>query len=579
MQVHAEILLSRTAWVNRMNHERLKTTDALITEQTVSTTALGLLGAVSFSMTFSTLSWSEENDAARLIHAPVHRIPKTPEAFNTWLGGDARRIREAARENLTFDGASYEIKYPMDGFDGTPLWIEERAERVSGDGAKAKLVLGVLRDITQSKQSEMQAVWLAHHDPVTKLWNRSRFIEALDYDLTSSSLRRQPGFAAALSLSGLENIHINIGVDAADFLMAQAAKHISAQLKLPQKAARINKTAFGLFLPGLSNEDAKAVVREIGAWIRNEAHASPYGDLYTGCDVSGLALSQGSDASGQLALLETQLKPLGKGLHFQENISQPRPRTQNSDSFQIDDIKEAVHDRRLALAYQPIIDAQTRRVNHFECLLRLVDEHGEARSAAKMILAAEELGCVHLLDQRALEIGIETLRRYPDIHLAVNVSAATVQTELAMERYLAGLRALGADAERVTIELTETAALGESIAASQFAADARALGCRFAIDDFGTGHTSFQNLMTIEADIIKIDGSMVKDLSGAPHKQTFIRMIVDLARTFGVETVAEMVNSEADAALMARMGVTYFQGYMFGMPAAIPEFGEMKRAL
>ena len=85
--------------------------------------------------------------------------------------------------------------------------------------------------------------------------------------------------------------------------------------------------------------------------------------------------------------------------------------------------------------------------------------------------------------------------------------------------------------------------------------------------------------MTIEADIIKIDGSMVKDLSSAVHKQTFVRMIVDLARTFGVETVAEMVNSEADAALMARMGVNYFQGYMFGMPAPLPEFGHMKQAL
>ena len=84
-------------------------------------------------------------------------------------------------------------------------------------------------------------------------------------------------------------------------------------------------------------------------------------------------------------------------------------------------------------------------------------------------------------------MGTEALRQYPDIHLALNVSAGTLQTELAMERYLAGLRALGPDAARVTLELTETLALNDPLDASRFSAVAKELGCRFAIDDFGVG--------------------------------------------------------------------------------------------
>ena len=560
-----------------MNHETLKTDLASSPERLASTTALELLGAVSFSVTFSTLSWSSEAEAARLIHAPAHRIPKNPEALNTWLGGDARRIREAAVAQLTFDGAVYKITYPMDGFDGARLWIEERGERISGEDARPNLILGVLRDVTQERQSDMRTAWAAHHDKVTGLWNRARFIEALEYELTASQLRSEPGFVAAMRLSGLEDIQDTVDQDAGEYLLRQIGAKIQESLQLPQKMARISSAGFAVLLPGLSRADGEAKITKIAEWIRNEPHVSPFGDLYTGCDVSGLSLSTGPDASNQLALLETQLKPLSKGVTFPvSNISaMPKPERGISE----DDIISALNEDRFTLAYQPIINAQTRQVNHFECLLRVADEVGELRSAAKMIIAAERLGYVHLLDQRAFEIGRETLRRYPEVHLGFNVSAGTLQSELAKERYLAGLRALGPDTARVTLELTETLALDDPLDASRFAAAAKALGCRFAIDDFGAGHTTFHNLMTVEADIIKIDGSMVKDLSGAVHKQTFVRMIVDLARTFGVETVAEMVNSEADAALMARMGVTYFQGYMFGMPAPVPDFGEMKRAL
>ena len=538
--------------------------------------ALGLLGAAAFSQTFSTLSWSDEKVAAKLLHAPLRRVPNTPEALNTWLGGDGRQIRDTARETLTHDGATYEITYPMDGFDGSRLWIEERAERMSGDGKRPGLILGLLRDVTEKRQADMDTARRAFHDPLTNLWNRARFTESLNYELSASELRTEPGFVAAVRLTGLENINNMIGYEAGDFLLRHVAQKIQEDFPLPRSAARISGTGFGLLLPGTSREQAEALVKDLGVWISEGPHASPFGDLYSECEISGLALSAGPDASNQLALLETQLRPRSSGIDFSATKLSAAPKLERG--IEARDILAALSEGRLALAYQPIIDAKTRELNHFECLLRVQDKDGELRSAADMIIAAEGLGYVNLLDRRALEIGSKTLKQYPDIHLAFNVSAGTLKSELAVESYLAALRALGPDTARVTLELTETLALDDPLDATRFAAAARSLGCKFAIDDFGSGHTTFQNLMSIEADIIKIDGSMVKDLSGAPHKQTFVRMMVDLARTFGVETVAEMVNSEADAALMTRMGVTYFQGYMFGMPGSLPEFSRLKRA-
>jgi len=126
--------------------------------------------------------------------------------------------------------------------------------------------------------------------------------------------------------------------------------------------------------------------------------------------------------------------------------------------------------------------------------------------------------------------------------------------------------------------IAETAALDDPATAGGFSTAVRALGCTFAIDDFGAGYTTFQNLMLIEADEIKIDGSFIRDLSVTKHKQVFVRMIVDLAQTFGVKTVAEFVTSPEDADLLTRLGVDYLQGYLFGMPNTSPDWPTAERS-
>jgi len=235
-----------------------------------------------------------------------------------------------------------------------------------------------------------------------------------------------------------------------------------------------------------------------------------------------------------------------------------------------DDILDALNQRRIRLAYQPIIDAKTRQLHHYECLLRLRREDGEIVSAGRFIMAAERLGLVHLLDRRALEIAGQALLENPEIHLALNVSGGTVTDVRAASDYLKAMSALRRSAQRITIELTETVAVDDPAKASDFSNEARAMGCGFAIDDFGSGYTTFRNLMAIEADMIKIDGTLIEGIATDSNKQTFVRMMVDLAQTFSVKTVAEMVDSAADAEVLRRLNVDYLQGFMFGVPSAAP---------
>jgi EAL domain-containing protein (putative c-di-GMP-specific phosphodiesterase class I) len=224
----------------------------------------------------------------------------------------------------------------------------------------------------------------------------------------------------------------------------------------------------------------------------------------------------------------------------------------------------------LVLAYQPIIHATDRSVFKYECLLRMRRPDGTIVSAGYFVPAAEQLGIVSLIDRRALEIAVDTLQKNPDVHLGVNVSGTAAGNPAWLNTFVDYVRAHGAVAPRLNIELTETAALDHFEENAQFVSQLRDLGCTVAIDDFGAGYTSFRNLQMLHIDMVKIDGAYVKGLTGSPENQVFVRTLVGLAKSFNLKVVAEWVESEEDARLLEAMGVDYFQGFFFGEPEVDP---------
>ncbi len=533
-------------------------------------TALSLLSAAGFTVDLSgeALNWLDDDLIANLLSSPLKRIPRNQQAFDTLISAQDRVRRAGLIAGLHYDDAAYDLQYQVQTFAGHVIWVQERGRRMSGEGTSPAIITGVLTDITTLKRAEMASNFAASHDPLTRLWNRERFCEALTYEGSAASLREEPGFLACIQISGLENINAAYGTQRGDEVLRRIAEYLKSSAQAPRQAARITGASFGLLCPGLKEPEARQYLKNMCDWISGQNFTET---LNISLSVAMQALNAvNADSSKQLGVIMSQLAASDSFFAPAKNRPSIIERSQNITA---DDILAALQDQRFSLAYQPIIEAKTRRPHHYECLLRLSGEDGTQETAGPMIMAAETLGYIHLLDRRALNIGAEILKAQPDLHLAFNVSAGTIRNRFAAESYIAALREMGADAQRVTIELTETLALKDPDEAGKFAQKARELGCRFAIDDFGSGHTTFQNLMTIEADMIKIDGSMIKNLSDMPLKETFVRIMVDFANTFGVEIVAEMINSEADADRLQTLGVDYFQGYMFGKPAPEPDLG------
>jgi EAL domain-containing protein (putative c-di-GMP-specific phosphodiesterase class I) len=232
-----------------------------------------------------------------------------------------------------------------------------------------------------------------------------------------------------------------------------------------------------------------------------------------------------------------------------------------------DEIVAALNDRRIGLALEPVVHAQTRLVGFQECLMRVLRSDGSLVPAGEMVPVAERLGLVRMLDHRMLELVVGELAANPDLHASVNVSAAaTLEGDWAVN--LGALVHANANAaERLIVEITEAAAIEDFDQVRGFIARVKDLGCRVAMDDFGAGHTSFRNLRNLGLDIVKIDGAFVQNVTSSDEDRAFVRMLIDLSHRLGIETVAEWVQDEAAASLLTEWGCNYLQGALFGAAA------------
>jgi FOG: EAL domain len=244
-----------------------------------------------------------------------------------------------------------------------------------------------------------------------------------------------------------------------------------------------------------------------------------------------------------------------------------------------DEIVAALNERRIALAFEPVVETKTRKVAFYECLMRVHRPDGRIAHANEIIPVAERVGLMRMLDYRVLELVVNELAAAPDLTASVNVSPASTVDPDWWAGLGALLRANTSAAARLIIEITETAAIQDVDDARGFVTRVKDLGCRIAIDDFGAGYTSFRNLRKLGVDIVKIDGAFVQNIVKSSDDRAFVHTLIDLSRRLGLKTVAEWVQDEEAARLLADWGCDFLQGALIGLANdARPWLGEKSAA-
>lgn len=349
------------------------------------------------------------------------------------------------------------------------------------------------------------------------------------------------------------------GLDAPDEAHQRAAARVAAVLQASSidgaSAARLAPERFALVRPADCSLDIEAQVRDAGAAEGVDLAAR----------ATQAALSGGSAGPSVRALrfaLEACIKDGGvdgAGVAFSESLKRT---LREAERFRV-----MVKARDFTLEYQPIVDLSTGVTHHFEALARF-GSHGPADS----IRLAEELGLIEGFDLAVAEKALMQLRRpgFGLTRIAVNVSGAS----LGENGYVDGLLRLTAAApeirSRLLIEVTETAAVADIEAAGRRLTALRRAGIRVCLDDFGVGAASLDYLHRLPADTVKIDGRFVREITSDQRARDLVAHLVEMCADLKMTTIAEMVETEAQATAIRELGVGYGQGWLFGRPALEP---------
>jgi diguanylate cyclase (GGDEF)-like protein len=450
--------------------------------------------------------------------------------------------------------------------------------RIPGADGRTLRLLGIMRENTERAREIQRLTYLATRDELTGHLNRNALREKLAQAIEKAKDENRACAFLVASIDRLAMINDGFGFDAGEEVIMGVGDRLSRTLRGSDIIGRIAGNKFGVILKNCREQEIAVVAARLRGAVRAGGVETRSGLVAATCSVGAVWLPSAA-ATSQEAMLRAEQALERARANGRDGFAayQPSPSRETARLRQMaiaDEVVLALKESRLKLAYQPIVQAASRKTSHYECLLRMTKPDGSIVTAGHFVPAAEQMGIVHLVDRFALETAIAQLEANPHLTLAVNVSGTASSDPVWLQSFIDYVHAARDVAGRLIVELTETAALHHFEENARFVSQLRALGARVAIDDFGAGYTSFRNLQMLHVDTVKIDGSYVKDLSRSPENQVFVRTLVGLAKSFDIRTVAEWVGSDADAALLQEFGVDYFQGFHFGEPVIDPKWGQ-----
>jgi EAL domain-containing protein (putative c-di-GMP-specific phosphodiesterase class I) len=331
---------------------------------------------------------------------------------------------------------------------------------------------------------------------------------------------------------------------------------------------RFSSNKFGVVLKTCTPDDLLAAADRFLAAVREDVVQTAHGPVAASVTIGGVAAPRHARtvdeviAHAQESLDSAKAKRLGSFVAYRPTAEREAARRENVQAT--DKIITALNERRIQVAFEPIVETVSRKPAFYECLMRILRADGTVVPAAAVIPIAEQLGLVRLIDHRVIELVTAELATTPALRASLNVSPDSLLDPDWWSALHAQLRAHPGVAERMTLEITETAAIQNIDETAGFVNRAKDLGCRIAIDDFGAGYTSFRNLRRLGVDMIKIDGAFVQNLPRSEDDRVFVRTLVDLGRSLGLTTVAEWVQDEGGAEVLKDWGCDYLQGALIG---------------
>jgi len=469
------------------------------------------------------------------------------------------------------DGAIYRTRYAAD-LAGRKMWIEDAGRWFAGMDGRPTRARGVLR-----LERAVRADELAMVD--TDLCDRDALVGQVDELIAEHVPEDRPVVVLIAAIADLARLNDDFGHEGTDEIIEEVRQRLHSVMRRRDRLMHYAGNRFAVLLSGCPAGQVEAAAQRFIRAVARTAVETSRGIALTrlrvGAAVAPDLSRQGSVVvkAAENALAGAEARALDEAVIASGAIAQDAGRA----AVRLDlEAVAALNQRRVRLAFQPVVAARGRELAFSEALLRVERSQGGFLAAAELVPVLERRGLVSLFDHRVLDLAMSHLAACPAAVVSVNVSPHSLSAADWIEGFEASATANPAAARRLIVEVTETATIADPARMAKLLGRIKHHGARVAIDDFGAGHTSLRHLRTFPIDILKLDGAFTQNLRRSTDDRFFVRTLLELAHHLGVETVAEWVDDELQASMLCDWGVTYLQGHLVGKaelelePAAAP---------
>jgi len=478
--------------------------------------------------------------------------------------------------------------------DGTPIHVEETIYPLHINGQHEGAVIA-FRDISVRKLLEEELKWQVNHDSLTKLLNRKYLEDSLDEEVKRLSRSEELSALLYIDLDRFKYINDTIGHTAGDQLLIELSEQLHTRLRRADLLARIGGDEFGVLLRDIEVNKLHILCENIHNVLADYTF-NFRGRSYKIHVSIGAALIDTNIKSAGEVLANADIacaiaKSKGRNQTHIYSIEQDERASMDMDLGWSVRLQQALEHDNFVLHYQPIVPLSDIDINKldptsetcwhqiqqsktpgtpqlFEVLLRLKGSNGELLAPNAFLPTAERFNLMPRIDAWVVQHALTKLNSLNDrnIQFSINLSGQSLHTETLVDLLRNSIEQSQLDTEQILLEITESCAIYDNKSAKCFIRDIMQLGCSFALDDFGSGYSSFSYLKNLPVDVIKIDGTFIKDMLNDPMDMAIVTSINNIAHSLGKKTIAEFVENIDVLKQLKDMGVDYVQGYYISRP-------------